>query len=40
MMLTQIRNSFTSAPFRYESPLDAVAADDVTQLVGGSVQEQ
>lgn len=40
MMLTQIRNSFTSAPFRNESPLDAVAADDVTQLVGGSVQEQ
>jgi DNA-binding transcriptional LysR family regulator len=34
MMLTQIRNSFTSAPLRYASPLDVVTADDGTQLVG------
>ena len=34
MMLTQIRNAFTSAPLRYASPLDVVSADDGTQLVG------
>ncbi len=34
MMLTQIRNSFTSAPLRYASPLDVVTANDGTQLVG------
>ncbi len=34
MMLTQIRNSFTSTPLRYASPLDVVTADDGTQLVG------
>jgi DNA-binding transcriptional LysR family regulator len=34
MMLTQIRNAFTSTPLRYASPLDAVSPDDGTQLVG------
>lgn len=34
MMLTQIRNSFTSTPLGYGSPLDVVTADDGTQLVG------
>ncbi len=34
MMLTQIRNAFTSSPLRYASPLDVVSADDGTQLVG------
>jgi len=35
MMLTQIRNSFTSASLRSASPLDVVTANDGTQLVGG-----
>ena len=34
MMLTQIRNAFTSTPLRYASPLDSVSADDGMQLVG------
>jgi DNA-binding transcriptional LysR family regulator len=34
MMLTQIRNAFTSSPLLYASPLDVVSGDDAAQLVG------